>query len=105
MLLVKIQLLLMNKIVRFVNMDGIWMREFVLNVYLAVMIAKIVQLVRHVILDCILIGIVVPVLKDAQVMKKYSLAKILPTNKPYVMEIALFSGNYTTTRYANITSF
>lgn len=70
-LLVKIHYLLMIKIVVFVKMDGIRMKEFVFNAYLVVMIVKIVQLVRHVIMDFILIGMVLPVLKDAQVMKKY----------------------------------
>jgi len=66
----------MNKIVQFVKMDGILTRAFALNVYLAVMTAKIVQRASNVIQDCILIGIVLPVLKDAQVMKKYLMVKI-----------------------------
>jgi hypothetical protein len=48
------------------------MKKFALNVYPAVMIAKIVQPARHVIMDCILIGMVLPVMKVAQVMNKYS---------------------------------
>jgi hypothetical protein len=48
------------------------MKDFALNAYQAVMIAKIVQLARLVVMDCILIGMVLPVPKDAQMKKKYS---------------------------------
>lgn len=94
----------MNKTVVFVTMVGIRMREFVFNVYLDVSNAKIVLLVIHVTLDCILIGMVLNVLIIVQVKKKYSLEKISLTNKLYVTEIVQFTGKCTTIRYASITS-
>jgi len=70
-ILVIILLLLINRTVKFVTLDGIWMMEFVLNAYLAVGIAKIVPLVITVTLNSISIGIILYVLKTVQVKKKY----------------------------------
>jgi hypothetical protein len=102
-ILVIILLHLINKTVKFVTLDGIWMKEFVLNVYLAVGIAKIVPLVITVTLNSISIGIILYVLKTVIVKKKYLMVKILFTIKLYVMEIAQCTGNCTTIQYASIT--
>jgi hypothetical protein len=79
------------------------MKEFVLNAYLAVGIAKIVPLVITVTLNSISIGIILYVLKTVLVKKKYSMVKILFTIKLYVREKAQCTGNYTTIQYASIT--
>jgi len=102
-ILVIILLLLINRNVKFVMLDGIWMKEFVLNAYLAVGIAKIVPLVITVTLNSISIGIILYVLKTVQVKKKYLMVKILFTIKLYVMEKAQCTGNYRTIQYASIT--
>jgi len=94
----------MNKTVVFVTMVGIRMREFVFNVYLDVSNAKIVLLVTHVTLDCILIGMVLNVVIVVQLKKKYSLVKISLINKLYGTEIVQFTGKCTTIRYASIIS-
>jgi hypothetical protein len=102
-ILVIILLLLINRTVKFVTLDIIWMMEFVLNAYLAVGIVKIVPLVITVTLNSISIGIILYVLKTVIVKKKYSMVKILFTIKLYVREKAQCTGNYTTIQYASIT--